>query len=774
MLFSMLMPSGLLVYAAAAPQKPPARPAPKAGAVRPGFEQDILPLMKQFCVGCHSGKSAAAGLSLAEYKDGASVLKNRKVWENILQNVSAGHMPPKGTPHPTMPQRERFVAWIESTLSQADCKLDDPGRVTMRRLNRAEYNNTVRDLLGVSIRPADEFPLDDVGYGFDNIGDVLSLSPLLMEKYLSAADKVAKAAIVTPESRVEVRQWSGAKLSGDGGEAEGATRFLATNGQAGVTYEVKHPGEYTVRVRAHAQQAGNEPAKMAFLVDGKEVHLAEVRAVERRPEIYEAKVELKPGSHRIAAAFTNDFYQPRQGNRREQDRNLILHAMEIRSPIAPIEALPASHRRLITHSPDGSDDWASPARKCLAPFVRRAYRRPITQSELDRLVKIVLLAQKEGESYERGIQLAVQATLVSPHFLFRVEVDPRPDDPKAKRTINDFEMANRLSYFLWSSMPDETLMQLAAQGKLSDPKVRAAQVSRMLKDPKAQALAENFGQQWLTLRNLKNFAPDPQRFPTFSPALRDAMQKETELFFQAIVREDRSILEFLDSKFTYLNDRLAKHYGISGVEGDQFRKVTLADGRRGGLITQASILTVTSNPTRTSPVKRGKWVLEQIFGTPPPPPPPGVGELEEEKKGVLTGNLRQKMEQHRKNAICASCHARMDPIGFGLENYDAIGRWRSDDNGTPIDASGDLPDGKKFNGPMELKNILKAKKNLFVRSLSEKMLTYALGRGLETYDKCEVDKIAQKLTKNEYRFSALVTAVVESEPFRKRRGDSGK
>ncbi len=339
--------------------------------------------------------------------------------------------------------------------------------------------------------------------------------------------------------------------------------------------------------------------------------------------------------------------------------------------------------------------------------------------------------------------------------------------------VNDYELASRLSYFLWSSMPDEELFALAAQGKLHDPKVLTAQARRMLKDPKAQALAENFAGQWLQLRNLANVAPDPARFPDFNDKLRAAMRTETELFFKAVMNEDRSVLDFIDARYTYLNEPLARHYGIPGVKGEQFRRVTLTDSRRGGLITQASILTVTSNPTRTSPVKRGKWVLEQLFGTPPPPPPPGVTQLADDKKGPLVGTLRQRMEQHRKDPMCASCHARMDPIGFGLENFDAVGRWRTKDGGLPVDASGTLPGGQSFNGPAQLKAILKSKKGLFVRCLSGKMLTYALGRGLEPADTCVVDTIAKTVEKNNYRFSALITAIVQSAPFRQRRGDGG-
>jgi hypothetical protein len=386
----------------------------------------------------------------------------------------------------------------------------------------------------------------------------------------------------------------------------------------------------------------------------------------------------------------------------------------------------------------------------------------------------VKLAQKEGESFERGIQLAVQAALVSPHFLFRVELDRSPNDPGSKRLLDSYEMASRLAYFLWSSMPDDALFALAEQGKLQDPQVLEQQVKRMLQDPRAAALADNFAGQWLTLRKLNDVTPDPGRFPTFNDELRKAMRTETELFFEAVVKEDRSVLDFLDGKFTYLNEPLARHYGVEGVTGKQFRRVELTGDQRGGVLTQASVLTVTSNPTRTSPVQRGKWVLEQILGTPPPPPPGAVPLLPDEQHGELKGTLRQRMEQHRKDPECATCHARMDPLGFGLENYDAVGRWRTRDGDSPVDSSGELPDGRRFNGPAQLIAILKAQKSQFVHSLAERMLTYAIGRGMESYDKCNLDAIVRSVAAKDHRFSALVTEVVLSDPFRKRRGDGGQ
>nr|CAA9298369.1 Protein of unknown function DUF1592 [uncultured Armatimonadetes bacterium] len=752
----------------------PVAPVRKATAksTQVSYEKHVAPLVQKYCTGCHGAKSPAAELSLVGYKNAASVLKAHGVWEKVSGNMSAGHMPPAGTPQPTQAERDLVVGWIDATISQAYCDLDDPGRVTMRRLNREEYNNTVRDLVGIDLRPADEFPSDDVGYGFDNIGDVLTISPLLMDKYLLAAEKVAKAAIQAPETQSKPVRFPGSRLDGDGGAdfAETGGRLLGTErGDVGVAYEFPRAGEYTVRIGAFAQQAGPEKARMGVRLDGKEIRVFEVKAVQEAPEVYSLRVRVPAGKHRLSAAFLNNYKKPELPA--PNDRNLIVDFMEISGPLEAPGALPAAHRRIISVSPTKATRIAA-AKKVLGDFARRAYRRPVTKDEVNRLVRYVHLAEKQGESWERGIQLGVQAVLVSPNFLFRVEANADPKTAGKKSRLGSYELASRLSYFLWSSMPDEELFKLAAKDALQDPNVLAAQARRMLKDPKAKALADNFAGQWLQLRKLSVVAPDTKEFPTWNDGLRQAMRTETEMFFTAVVTQDRSVLDFLDGKFTYLNGPLAKHYGIPGVEGDAFRKVALQGDRRRGILTHGSILTVTSNPTRTSPVKRGKWVLEQILGTPPPPPPPGVAELPDDKKGPLTGTLRQRLEQHRSNPACASCHARLDPIGFGLENFDATGAWRDKDGEHPIDSSGTLTDGKSFKGPAQLAAILKTKKPMFVRSFSEKMLTYALGRGVESPDKCHVDDIAAAVASKEYRFSALITAVVQSDPFRLRRSET--
>jgi hypothetical protein len=600
---------------------------PLAGAAPADFKKDVLPVLNKYCTRCHGGEKPSGGFRLDNVKDQDTALKRPKTWEKIAEALRAGEMPPPEKPRPTAAELDSVNGWIDVVILKVDCNGPrDPGRVTIRRLNKVEYNNTIRDLLGIDFKPADNFPTDDSGYGFDNIGDVLSLPPLLMEKYLAAAEQIADR-----------------------------------------TFQ-------------------DEAAKKRFL----------------NPPV-KPKTENEPK-----------------------------------------------------------------ARTALRYFAERAWRRPVTDQELRRINGFVQLATQNGESFDKGLQLAMQAVLVSPHFLFRIEQDQAQGPPSLGVAITQFELATRLSYFLWASTPDHELFTLASEGKLRQPDVLEAQVKRMLQDPKARALSENFAPQWLQIRVLKDFAPDPKMFPSFDEPLRNAMFGETERFFQHIVEEDRSVLELIDSDYTFVNERLAKHYGIEGVKGAEFRKVKLPDKRRGGVLAMASVLTVTSNPTRTSPVKRGKWIMENILGTPPPPPPPDVPEFEE-KPAVITGTLRQRMEQHRVNPSCATCHQRMDPLGFGFENFDVIGSWRDREGKFAIDASGVLPDGKKFNGPAELRGILKQREGEVCRCLAEKVLTYALGRGIERTDRCTIDDIARNLKKNQYRFSALILDVVKSDAFQMRR-----
>jgi hypothetical protein len=738
------------------------------------FEEQVRPFLAKFCTSCHGGDAPKAELALDRFADLASASKDRAVWDKVLENLRSETMPPDDQPQPVAAQRKAVIGWIETQFPQLDCNgPKDPGRVTIRRLNRTEYDNTVRDLLGCDFHPADDFPADDVGYGFDHIGDVLSMPPILLEKYLAAAEHLAEKAIyVHRPDKAPWQRFPATAAGHNGGGQRGSFWGLASEGEVFTDVEFPSPGEYILRGRAFGDQAGNEPARMAFRLDGKQVYRADVTAVESEPAVYERKLRVGPGKRRFALAFVNDYYRPQDPDPKQRDRNLAIEYLEVQGPLdyTPPE-LPESHRNIIFCAPEAKDkqDAHRCAMKILKRFASHAFRRAAAPDEVERLAKFVDRAIDEGESFERGIQLAIEAVLVSPHFLFRVELEPQGAAPQSTHPINEFELATRLSYFLWSSMPDDELFRYAFDGTLRKGDHLALQVRRMLKHPKSRALVDNFAMQWLQVRRLKRATPDTKRFPAFDDDLRQAMLQETELCFAHVMKEDRSLLEFLDADYTFLNERLARHYGIAGVTGNEFRLVKLTDPDRGGVLTQASVLTVTSNPTRTSPVKRGKWVLEQLLGTPPPPPPPGAGELRDDEQVALTGSLRQRMEQHRANPACAQCHARMDPLGFGLENFDAIGAWRDRDGNFAIDASGTLPDGSSFKRPSELKAILKVRKDDFARCFTEKMLTYALGRGLEYNDKCLVDEVAAALADDGYKFSTLIQRIVAGDPFQKRR-----
>jgi hypothetical protein len=661
---------------------------------------------------------------------------------------------------PTAEEVRGVVTWLEARFGRAEDAKPDPGRVTARRLNRIEYNNTVRDLLGVDFRPADDFPADDVGYGFDNIGDVLSLSPILLEKYLTAAETIAGAVIAERPRDPTAEQYLGSGLRQE------------------VTHAFPVRAEYELFVNVVGKRPKDAPPQtLTISLDGQTVGSFLVEAskidngVNRNPG-FEVRLPVDAGTHKVEAALSAPGEaQTSAGPFDREVRGLDM--VVVRGPFNARPAASEGYRRLFVCGHTYGKHEGRCTRRILAPLARRAYRRPVTEHELDRLARLVELAEKRGESLEEGVRLALEAVLVSPHFLFRIEGDSDPADAAAVHPIGDHELATRLSYFLWSSMPDEQLSQLADEGRLRQPETLSSELERMLSDPKSSALAENFAGQWLKVRNLETMRPDPDRFPGFDDELRAAMIEETRLFFETILREDRSILDFIDAKFTFVNQRLARHYGVGSVRGPQFRRIELAGRQRSGVITQASVLTVSSYPTRTSPVLRGKWILENVLNAPPPPPLPDVPNLNEAAVGK-TGTLRQQLEKHRAAPICASCHSRMDPLGFGLENYDAIGAWRTRDGRFPIDCAGTLPDGRRFRTPAELKGILRSEARSFARGLTEKMLTYALGRGLERYDGPAVDAIVGRLSAEGYRFRTLIREIIGSAPFRMRRGEGVK
>jgi mono/diheme cytochrome c family protein len=804
--------------------------AEDSAALSARFVGEAVPFVKKHCVECHGEKEPKADLNLAADLEPKSLLTRRKVWESVLDMVETGQMPPSEQKKPDPVEVDKFTSLVKAMFDDADRNATpDPGRVTVRRLNRVEYNNTIRDLVGVDFNPAEDFPSDDIGHGFDNIGDVLTLSPVLMERYLAAAEGIVNRAIVPNPPKPSDRGMGSRYLEPAGaGVPDKKWRGISTRrdtnpivtGPLHTRYMIPDDGEYDFHFNCYAEVTGDAPVQIAILVCGKNVTggvndeaasrlsgqaVAGLRPFviiktldvaarsASKPDHFRVRIPPTRGIERVAVAIVKPPLPPSRPadepadalvpDRADPVITLYVDYFGLQGPLDP---RPASHRALLACSPDKSKP--DQTREVLTRFVSRAYRRPATPDEIERLVIMTTLAQDDGLSWDEAMQRAFMAVLVSPKFLFRLELDNSPvntGDGSAPRPIDEFQLASRLSYFLWSTMPDDELMALARRGELTNQ--LDAQVRRMLADPRSRALVDNFAMQWLQLKRLKTFAPDPRQFQSFNENLRSAMSRETELFFESIIREDRSVLEMIDADYTFLNETLARHYGIADTKGNwigqkaereggqpiprrEFVRVSLPHKLRGGLLTQASILTVTSNPTRTSPVKRGRWVLEQILGAPPPPPPPNVPELVEGEKAQLTGSLRQRMEQHRANPACANCHAKMDPIGFAFENYDAIGAYRTKDGEFPIEPAGVLPDGKAFQGPADLKTILMEKKSQFTRCLTEKLMIYALGRGLEYYDRRPVMQIQEALAKKDFKFSVLVSEIVKSDPFRLRRG----
>jgi len=737
------------------------------------IDQTIRPWLEKHCYACHGDEVQEAGIEVNDLKHPSDFFRDHTRWEKVYRMVNAGAMPPADhSPMPDKQSLENIAKLLYDELYNFDCDLvQHPGRSTLHRLNRAEYNNTIRDLFGLSITPADKFPQDDVGEGFDNIGDVLSVPPLLMEKYLDAAEEVAAAVIDTTDySRGLARTYSASDLQPSGTSQNSSVdgdgyAVLSTNGTLSVRVKTPAAGRYEIRVEARATQAGEESARMAVMADRKTITEVEVPG-HMKPKSTSAVVELPAGEVEIAAAFLNDFYNP-EGPERRRDRNLFVRKIEVIGPEGGGEFWHETHRRFVTVRPSDSLTPAQAAAQVLKPILRSAFRRSVTDEEVSRYAALVERTITEHQaSYDYGLYLALQAILVTPDFLFRIEADP--PEGQTVRELNAFEVASRLSYFLWSSMPDEDLLQLAENNRLLDPQFLKAQIERMLKDPKAAALGRNFASQWLNLRNLTDVRPNPEVFPDFDEPLRAAMARESEELFNTIVAENRPIDEFLSADFTFVNERLARHYGISGVTGDAFVRVSLAGTNRSGVVTHAAVLTLTSNPGRTSPVKRGKWILENILGQAPPPAPPGVPALEEAAKDVSGLSLRKRLEIHREDPGCATCHQTMDPLGMGLENFDAVGRWRDKDADQPVDASGDLPGGVHFSGPLELVSILRGRQDQFHRAFAEKLLVYALGRGLQYYDRCAVNDILERMKQQGPRFSVLVEGIVRSDPFLKR------
>ena len=746
------------------------------------FADDVQPFLAKHCVACHGQQMQMAELRLDQFQSESDALRYPSVWDDVLRMTALGKMPPPGSIAPTQRELESLAEWIHGNRpSMERHRTMNPRPVTARRLNRVEYNNTVRDLLGVALQPAKGFPVDDSGYGFDNIADVLSISPLLMEKYIAAAGVLARAAVWDKPRLAEPTRFRiEAARDESNADAIGRVSAFTANGSIRLSFKFPATGFYEFAFRAIDQRQRSEdnsrylpdmepppPRLMTMRLDGARMATKAVEAAQYFDRSERVTHRIRAGSKEIWVGFIDQAGQPMDPNAEFSKRKLWVDFLEINGPFdAEPLPLPPSHRHLMVCRPEGEEPWEPCARRIVERLTLRAYRRPSTPSELQRLMQLARRSMRDGESFEGMIQTVLQAVLVSPQFLFRIERSPSEGVDEPARELDDYELASRLSYFLWSSMPDDALLEVAANEGLRSTDTLRQQARRMLADPRSAALVENFGGQWLQLRNLAQATPDTERFPYFDDELRDSMLRESELFFDSIVREDRSILEFLDSDFTFVNEPLARHYGIRDVSGNEFRRVKVANGQRGGLLGQASLLTISSYPTRTSPVLRGLWVLETILGQSPPPPPPDVPELEV-REGPLGGTLREQLEKHRSNAGCMSCHRVMDAIGFGLENYDATGKWREHQGDLPLDTSGTLPGNHSFQTPAELRRILvNTEAQSFTRTLAKKLLTYALGRGVDRRDNPAIDQIQQHVLDADYRFSALVEAIVSSNPFR--------
>lgn len=737
------------------------------------FQELIQPILKKVCLDCHTGAEADGGLVLSHFQSAKSVLKEKSTWDRVIQRIELGDMPPKDAEPMSDADRKKVTEWLKSTMTDFDCgKTPNPGSVTIRRLNRQEYRNTIRALFKYDYEPAAGFPGDDVGYGFDNIGDVLTLPPLLMEKYLTAAEDISKAVIMAPEPgpSFEAMRKPSQLTANTGGKGDASRFTFSSNGKITFDEVIPWRGNFTLELGMSGTAVQGEYPKLTVSVDEKKVKdiVVQTEAAET-PITFTVPLRLKAGKRNFELAFVNDKYIEGKDGKPNQDINLFIYDLKITGQEAskpiPEDLLPKIHKEIVSSVPNNTTSVASAARDVLRKIASRAFRRPVSETELKRLVGLVEKVVDSGDSYEAGLQAALQAILVSPNFLFKVEF-PADRLTAEYPLISEYELATRLSYFLWTSTPDQELLSLAAKKQLRDPEVLRKQIDRMIKDDRSKDFVSNFAGQWLTLRKLDDFAPNANMFPQWNDEIKDLARKETYYFFWNVLREDMSVMRLLDADFTYLNEKLARFYGIPGVEGDAFKMVKLTGQPRMGVLTHASVLAVTSNPTRTSPVKRGKWILDNILGTPPPPAPPGVPELE---KTELTGTLRQRIEQHRANPACASCHKIMDPLGLALENYDAIGRWRTTDQGSPIDSAGELPGGDKVKNAGDLIRTLRDKSSAkFVRCLTEKLMIYSLGRGLEYYDRCAVDKIQSKIAKDGYRFQSLIYEIVTSDPFQRK------
>jgi len=803
---------GLLQANALVAGAPPQAIKPAVSHVTAQDAAQVQGMVSKYCITCHNDRTKSGQVSLQNL-DAATPQAKAEIWERVIRKLRSESMPPAGLPRPDKNMYHAAVAQLENGIDAAATASPNPGRPAIHRLNRAEYTNAIRDLLALEIDGRSMLPPDDQAYGFDNIADNLSVNPGLMDRYLSAARKIGRLAFGYAESDPATQIYKIPKFYMQDERGSEDLPF-GTRGGLAVRHYFPQDGEYSFKVRLERNHSEvlrgmTDKSQLEIRVDRERVKLFTVGGLGKRPICYETntcpqnpdnlneaddglemRLSLKAGTHLIGVAFINEQRAKPEGPEQFKPTvwqfdsrdlgNAMVFTVAIAGPYSgQVPTDTPSRRAILTCQPTGAQEEVACANKIISRLARRAFRRPVTKAEVDSLMAAYQAGRTKG-TFELGVERALRSILVDPEFLFRIERTPANVKADTPYKIPDLELASRLSFFLWSSIPDEELIDVAAKGKLSEPAMLNQQIARMLRDAKAKAFTENFGGQWLLTRNVKLVTPNPDIFPTWDENLREAYQRETELFFASTITEDRSVLDLLSANYTFLNEQLANVYGIPGVYGSHFRRVTLpTDSPRGGLLGQGSVLLVTAYPDRTSPVLRGKWILENLLGTPPPSPPPPcplpagqtgvcVPALTEAATVGATATMRQRMEQHRANPQCAACHARMDPLGFALENFDAIGVWRSMEGNTPIDASGQLPDGTKIGGPADLKRILLNRKDEFVGTLLEKVLTYALGRGTEYYDMPAIRQILNETEADNYRWSSIIGAIVKSTPFRMR------
>jgi hypothetical protein len=750
-----------------------------------------------YCLECHDAAGREAGLSL-EGVDLDNIAAHPEMFENVARKLRGRQMPPSGGPRPDAETYDGFVAYLERRLDDAALAAPEPGKASIHRLNRTEYGNAVRDLLALEVDASEFLPADDEGYGFDNIADVLRVSPSLLEQYLAASAKIAALAVGDTQTPAVTAVYRPPQDLAQGVHVEGMP--LGTRGGVKIRHNFPLDAEYELDVflvrNIVGYMTGLEWAhELEIAIDGERVFLAQVggeadnlmsdenmsAAANEIDARLRTRISVTAGPHDVTVAFLErsaaETHEPLELHTRNldlQDMNglPVVDYVNLRGPFNPVgPGTTPSRERIFSCRPADESTARLCATEILSTLARRAYRRQPTEQDIATLLSFYDTGAARG-GFEVGIQAGLRVILTSPKFLFREEADPAGVAPGSLYALDDASLASRLAFFLWSAPPDDELLDLAAQGKLSEQRVFELEIDRMLADARASALVENFAGQWFYLRNLQSVTPDVEEFPNFDDNLRQAMRRETELLFEHVMRENLTVTELLTADYTFVNERLARHYGIPSVYGSHFRQVPVADEARRGLLGHASILTVTSYPNRTSPVLRGKWVLENVLGTPPPPPLPDVPALEDNELGKVARTLRERLEEHRANPVCATCHDVMDPIGLGLENFDAVGKWRTREPGGEIDSHGQLADGTPITGAAELRAALTADPEQFARVFTAKLLTYALGRGLEAYDMPTVRRIVREAEGDDYRFAALVKGIANSVPFRMRRAQS--